>query len=145
MHARSDRPIRRWISWVRPPIRRLRLALAPLGPRPGQHAVLSGDPALPLAAHPAGNPILDGGGTDDPGVAYPDEDRSLGELEGVGHDLDRAQLVDSAPLGATRCGNGGHDTDSTRRALRCGSPGLRRNALPAARTIGRPPLPGPPS
>ena len=101
MQARRDRPIRRWISCVRPPISpRARLALAAFGPGPRQHRVLGGDPAASLAPHPARDAILDRRGADHPRVADADQDRSLGELQVVVHDLHRAELVGGAAVDA---------------------------------------------
>ena len=49
--ARSERPIRRWISWVRPALLAARrFARGARVRRARQHAVLGGDPSLPLAA-----------------------------------------------------------------------------------------------
>ena len=95
------------LDLVRPPTdaARARLALAALGAGARQHAVLGGDPALTLAAQPARHAILDGHGADHPRVADPDQDRSLGELEIVGHDLDGPQLGGGASVGPASGGD----------------------------------------
>ena len=77
--ARSERPIRRWISCVRPPCLPLRglAAHARVG-RARQHAVLGGDPAFALAAQEAGHAVLDAGGAQHAGVAEADQHRAFG-------------------------------------------------------------------
>ena len=63
--ARSERPIRRWISWVRP--HWLPRAASRCGARVGrarQHAVFGGDPALALAAQERRHFFLDTGGAE---------------------------------------------------------------------------------
>ena len=61
--ARSERPISRWISCVRPdclPLGRLAAAAGVGGAR--QHAIFGGDPALALAAQEGRHLVLDRGG-----------------------------------------------------------------------------------
>ena len=135
---RRLRPMRRWISCVRPPIEP-RAASRWLRSVPGarQHAVLGGDPAAALAAHPARHAVLDRGRADDARVADADEDRSLGELQVVGNDLHRPQLVRDAAVGrrpATRVGAAGrHEAaDSTRRSPGRASPQSRARRRKAA-------------
>ena len=55
---RSDRPIRRWISWVRPEACRPWLPLDALRRGAGEHRVLGGDPALAPPRHPAGHVLV---------------------------------------------------------------------------------------
>ena len=86
MHARSDRPISRLISWVRPDepaFDRFAVGASVGGRR--QHRVLRGQPpqARPLA--PARYPLGDAGGAHDLGVTEFDQHRTgrvLGETAG---------------------------------------------------------------
>ena len=78
-----------------------RLALAALRAGTRQHRVLGGHPAAALAAQPARNAVLDRGGAQHAGVADPNQDRSLGELQVVRHDLHGPKLVRDPAVGAT--------------------------------------------
>ena len=93
--------MRRWISWVRPPIRPFaRLALGPLGRGPRQHRVLGGDPAGALAAEVRRDAVLDRRRAQDLGVAEPDEARALGPLLDAERERHRPELVAAAAVGA---------------------------------------------
>ena len=112
--ARSERPIRRWISTVRPlclPLAASRSTRS--GDEPGQHRVLGRHPALAAAAHPARHVLVDRRGAQHPGAAERDEHAAGGHLGVVALEGDRAQLVGGASVGA---GHGG--TPVVRRA--CG-------------------------
>ena len=94
MQARSERPISRLISWVRPPTRPLhRLPLAAgVGGR-GQHRVLGGQPAQPGALAPARHALGDAGRAQHLGVAELDQHRSRWMLLEATGDRHRPQLV----------------------------------------------------
>ena len=99
--ARSDRPMRRWISWVRPDC--LPLAASrpdALGRRPRQQRVLGGDPALAAAAHPRRHAVFDRRRAQHLGLAHRHQHRPVGELGEVADERHRPQLVDVAPVGA---------------------------------------------
>ena len=77
--ARSDRPISRWISWVRPdtlPVEDSRLRAGQGGAR--QHGVFRRHPAPPLAAQPRRRLVLERGRAQHMGVAEAHEARALG-------------------------------------------------------------------
>ena len=97
---RRERPMRRWISWVRPPILpRSALAGGAGEGGAGQHAVLGGDPAAAGVAQPAGDALLDGGVAEDAGVAGFDEDGAFGHDDVAGGDADGAEGVGGAVVG----------------------------------------------
>ena len=92
--ARRLRPIRRWISELRPdgrPLLTSRRDRAVGGAR--QHGVLGGDPALAAVDEPARHLFLDAGRHQHAGVAHLDQRRALGELHRPGGDADGAELV----------------------------------------------------
>ena len=92
--ARSERPIRRWISTVRPlclPLAASRSTRS--GDEPGQHRVLGGDPALALALHPARHVLVDARGAQHTGPAERHEHAAGGHLGVVALERERAQLV----------------------------------------------------
>jgi hypothetical protein len=66
----------------------------------GKHAVLGGDPTPAGVAQPAGNALLDGGVTEDAGVAGFDEDGTLGHGDIVRGDADGAEGVGRAVVRA---------------------------------------------
>src|SRR5207244_11881469 len=70
--------------------------------------VLGGDPALSLARHPTWHALLDRGRAEHARLPLREEDRTVGLLEVVGDDLERAQLIGPAAVGArhTRSGAG---------------------------------------
>ena len=107
---RSARPIRRWISTVRPSGRPARdAALGALAGRRGQHRVLGGHPALALAAQPARDLLLDRGGAEHDRAPLRVEDRPVRLLEEVRLEVELAELVGPAPvvpLGLRHCGVG---------------------------------------
>ena len=77
--ARSERPIRRWISWVRPeslPRRRSRRVRVERGAR--QHRIFGRHPALARAAQPRRRLVLERGRAQDMRVAEPDEAGAFG-------------------------------------------------------------------
>ena len=133
--------MRRWISWVRPPIcPRARLALAALGAGARQHRVLGGDPAAPPL------PRIQPGTRSSMVAAQMTRvsptrisDRALGELDVVRHDLHRTQLVGRATV---RTARGGDDltwnVDSTCYRRRGPMRLLRdHRPLPDSRAAGR--------
>ena len=75
----------------------------------GEHPVLGGDPATAGVAEPAGDALLDGGVTEDAGVAGFDEDGAFGGGDEVGGEADGAEGVGGAVVGAEElcCGLGG--------------------------------------
>ena len=76
---RRDRPMSRWISWVRPPTLPRSDSRGGAGEGgAGKHAVFGGDPAAAGVAEPAGNASLDRGIAEDAGIAGFDEDGALG-------------------------------------------------------------------
>ena len=89
--------MRRWISWVRPPIfAALGFARGAGEGGAGEHAVFGGDPAAAGVAEPAGDALLDGGVAEDAGVAGFDEDGAFGGGDVVGSDADGAEGVGGA-------------------------------------------------
>ena len=95
MAARRLRPIRRWISAVRP--EGFPCATSPLVAGVGgarQHRVLGGEPPLAAVLLEGGDPVLDAGGDQHAGVAERDQRRAFGELEDAGLDADRAEGVE---------------------------------------------------
>ena len=101
--ARSERPIRRWISCVRPdgaPFEASRCERVCGGAR--QHAVLGGDPALALALEEGRDLLLDAHRAHDARVADLDEARALGVLQEPGGELHRPQLGGVAAVGRAR-------------------------------------------
>ena len=87
--ARNERPIRRWISCVRPdclPDRGLAPHALAGGAR--QHAVFRRHPAAPRAAQERRRRVLDAGGAQHMGVAELDQARTLGVLEHAGFEAD---------------------------------------------------------
>ena len=101
IEARSERPISRLISWVRPPIRPLhRLAVAAGVGGARQHRVLGGHPAQARALAPARHALGDARRAEHAGAAELDEHRALGVVEPVAGDGHRAELVG-------RCGRRG--------------------------------------
>ena len=105
MAARRLRPIRRWISAVRPrgaPLRDLPLVAGVGGAR--EHGVLGGEPPLAAVLLEGGDPVLDARGDQHAGVAERDQRRAFGEFEDAGLDAHRAQGVQGAAFGA---GGGG--------------------------------------
>ena len=99
--ARNDRPMRRWISTVRPlclPLAASRSTRS--GDEPGQHRVLGGHPALARAAHPAGHVVVDARRAQHLGPPERDEARAVGHLGVVAFEGDRAQLVVGAAVGS---------------------------------------------
>ena len=99
--ARRERPMRRWISWVRPEARPL---LTSRGVRveggAREHAVFARDPAFAAVAQEGGNRFFDRGGADDAGVADFDERGAFGGVDKVGEDGDRPKLIGGAVVGA---------------------------------------------
>ena len=74
---RSARPMRRWISTVRPSGRPFAdVALLALARRRREHPVLRGDPAAALAGHPARHALLRRGGADHARLAHGDQRRA---------------------------------------------------------------------
>ena len=113
---RSDRPMRRWISWVRPEgLPSLTSRADPLGRGAGQHRVLGGDPALAAAPHPAGHVVLDRRGAQDPGPAEADQHRAGAHVGEVALEGDGPQLVGQATVDAGLRGAHG-DVSSARAA-----------------------------
>jgi hypothetical protein len=101
--ARSARPIRRWISMVRPSCRpRLASRLDPGVGGARQHAVFGRHPAPPLALEKRRHPLLDAGGADHPGIAELHQHRAFGVLGELPGDPDRAQFVGGAGWDAWR-------------------------------------------
>ena len=101
--ARSDRPISRWISCVRPLCLPLRgFATDALGRRTRQHRVLGGDPALARALQPRRDALLDRRGAQHARAPELDEHRTVGHLGEVAHEDDAAQVVGGAAGGT--CG-----------------------------------------
>ncbi len=99
--ARRLRPIRRWISWVRPVC--LPFAASRAGARvgrPRQHPVFGGDPALALAAQEGRQVFLDAGGTQNPGLAHLDQHRTFGMEGEVARQADGTDLVGLAFAGS---------------------------------------------
>ena len=94
MHARSERPISRLISCVRPPTRPLhRLAVAARVRGRRQHRVLGGDPAEPGALAPARHALGDAGRAQHLRVAELDEHRARRVLLEAAGEAHRPQLV----------------------------------------------------
>ena len=93
--------MRRWISWVRPPIlprsdsRAVRVRVAR-----GSMPYSAGDPAAAGVAEPAGDALLDGGVAEDAGVAGFDEDGALGGGDVTGSEAEGAEGVGGAGVGA---------------------------------------------
>ena len=88
---RSERPIRRWISTVRPSGRPLRdVARLALAGRRGQHPVLGRHPAAAPARHPARHALLDRGRADHARLAARDQRRAGRAAHEAGLDRDRA-------------------------------------------------------
>jgi len=86
--ARSDRPIRRWISWVLPEIRP---ASSPVGCGfrwSGQHGVFGRHPAGALAFKERRRFALDGGRRRNPRLSDLDEGRAVGVIKVVGLDFE---------------------------------------------------------
>ena len=104
--ARRVRPIRRWISCVRPDCRPSAASRrdARVG-RARQHAVFGGEPALPLALEERRHALLDARRAQHRRVAGLDQHRALGVLRELPGDAQRAQLVGAA-AGRTRCHRG---------------------------------------
>ena len=106
--ARSERAIRRWISWVRPdclPLAASREARS--GVEPGQHRVLGGDPAPAGAAHPGRDALLHRRRAQHLGLPERDQHRPRRHDRVVALEADRPQLVDGrarpgAPSGRPR-------------------------------------------
>src|SRR5436190_390658 len=69
-----------------------------LAGRRGQHRVLGREPAAPGVAQPARDALVERGGTENPGLPLRPEHRAHRLLEGVDHDLDRAQRIGTAPF-----------------------------------------------
>ena len=95
---RSERPIRRWISWVRPPI------LPAVASRCVRSAVERGSieysavtQPLPLPAQVRRDPVLDRGRAEDLRVADADPAGALGPLLDAERHRHRPQLVRPAP------------------------------------------------
>ena len=105
--ARSARPIRRWISCVRPegwPT--VDLAPRALGGGARQHAVLGRHPAAPLALEPRRHALLQARRAVDVGVAELDQAGALGVHRHRALDRDAAKLVGLAfggTHGGARC------------------------------------------
>ena len=100
MTARSDRPISREISWVRPPIRPL------TDSRSERVFVEAGSIAYSAVTQPRPEPLRQrgtpsdaDGGAQHPGAAELDQHRAGGVVEPVAGDLDGAELV----VGAAVC------------------------------------------
>ena len=99
---RSERPIRRWISTVRPSGRPAGdVALLALAGRGGQHPVLRRHPAAALAGHPARHALLRGGGADHARLAHRDQRRARRGAHEARLDLGRTQR---APRRGRSCG-----------------------------------------
>ena len=98
--ARSERPMRREISCVRPPILPLdRLAVVPGQRGARQHRVLRRDPAEAAALAPARHALLHRGRAEHLGVAEADQRRPLGVLLPVPLDGDGTELIVGAGVG----------------------------------------------
>ncbi len=99
--ARRERPMSRWISWVRPEIRP---ATRSRGVRSsvarGQHGVLGGDPAPARALEERRHALVDRGRRQDARPAHLDEGRAVGEIEVVDADLHGPELVRRALAGS---------------------------------------------
>ena len=99
MTARSERPIRRLISWVRPPMRPLtdsrseRVLVAP-----GSMAYSAVTQPRPGALAPARHALGGRGGAQHAGAAELDQHRAGGVVEPVAGDRDRAELVVGAAV-----------------------------------------------
>ena len=92
--ARSERPIRRWISCVRPPclpLRRLAARALVRGAR--QHAVFGRHPALAAAAQPARHLLGEARGAEHMRVAEAHQAGALGMLGDAALERDAAQFV----------------------------------------------------
>lgn len=92
----------------------------------GEHAVLCGDPAAAGVAEPAGDALLDGGVTEDAGVARLHEDGAFGRGDVVGGDSGGAEGIGGAMVGAEEeggcvrfgCEGNGHRGDYSCVALK---------------------------
>ena len=112
--ARSERPISRWISTLRPSSRPLRaVARFPLQGGVREHGVLRREPAAGdlLLFHPARHALLDHGGADDAGIAGGDEHRAGGVRGDAGLKRKRPQ-----PIGWRPSGRGGRVVIAGQRA-----------------------------
>ena len=97
--ARSERPMRRWISCVRPPTRPVRrFAGRARVRRARQHAVLGGHPAAAAIAQERRHAVLDADGAEDDGAAQLDEGGAFGVRQVAGRDAHRSQLVGAAAV-----------------------------------------------
>ena len=94
--ARSERPIRRWISLPRPPGSRLVRVCVERGSI--AYSAVSQPWSLP--ARNAGHAVLDARRAQHPGVAELDQRRAFGVLLVVRDDLERAELIGTSAIGA---------------------------------------------
>ena len=105
--ARRLRPIRRWISWVRPLCRPLETSRVDAGQsRTRQHAVLAGDPAFAAIAHETRDSFFDRGSADDTGIAHFNQDGTLRSRDEFRGEDDGAKLVERAIIGTIEHANG---------------------------------------
>ena len=95
--ARSERPIRRWISWVRPDLLAGRgFAPRALGGGARQHAVFGRDPAPPLTLEPRRHWLAARRGAQHVGVAEADEAGAFGMARYCALEADGAKRVGRA-------------------------------------------------
>ncbi len=113
--ARSERPISRWISVVRPSSRPAATSRGLRSPvEAGQHPVLGGHPALAAAAHPAGHVLVHRRGADHARAAHRDQRAAVGGLDEARDDVDRAELGRVSSVGAHRASLATGSTASAR-------------------------------
>jgi hypothetical protein len=116
-----------------PPARRL--ALRAIAGRRGQQRVLGGQPTAALAVEPARHALLHGRGAQHLRLPLREEHRSVWLLEEVGLELERAQLVRPAGVGAHQAA-AVSSASSTRSTSSIGS--WRKRAPSARKTSGSP-------
>lgn len=103
MTARSDLPIRREISWVRPPMRPL------TDSRSERVLVADGSMAYSAVTQPSPEPVRQRGTPVDAEAAQHsraaklDQDRACRVILPVPGDLDVTELIGGAPIGAQIC------------------------------------------
>ncbi len=77
-----------------------RLAVGAIARRGGQERVLGGEPAAALPVEPARHALLDRGRAEHAGAPLRVEHRAVRQLEEVGLEVERAQLVGASPVSA---------------------------------------------
>ena len=135
--ARRLRPIRRWISCVRPdclPLAASRGAARVRGAR--QHAVFGGDPALALAAQERRHAFLDARGAQHARLAELDEHRAFGVAREAAREAHRAQLrrARGRPGGCVAALTGG--AARRRRCCRAGAAAAHRELGDRVQRVG---------